>query len=151
LSQRIVRVMPELNQSVRAQGACRRCPFCGPMGECLDPALKSGRCGDWIWWVRDGRQRRRSYVRPHDPRSAAQLRSRARLSAASRDYSCSLSEEQRTDAIAAGANCRTRPRLAQSGPMTGQQYWITLETGGRPSGLPQATLSIPRGYLVANR
>jgi hypothetical protein len=116
-----------MRRLARAERVCRRCPFCGPSGECLDPAIKSGRCGDWIWWVRDGKQIRRPYVKPRDPRTPAQLRSRARLSAASRKYSCSLTEKQRSACIAAGAKRRTRPRLYQSGPMTGQQYSISKE------------------------
>ena len=54
----------------------------------------------------------------------AQLRSRARLSAASGKYSYSLTEKQRDASIAAGAKLRSRPRLGQSGPLTGQQYSI---------------------------
>jgi hypothetical protein len=106
---------------------CRRCPFCGPSGECLDPALKSGRCGDWIWWVLHGKQIRRPYFYPRDPRSPAQLRSRARFSAASGKYSDYLTEKQRNACITAGAKRRSRPRLGQSGPLTGQQYSIRKE------------------------
>ena len=106
---------------------CRRCPFCAPSGRCLDRTIKSGRCGDWIWFVRYGKQIRRPYVRPHDPRTPAQLRSRARLSAASRKYSYSLTEKQQDACIAAGAKRRSRPRLGQSGPLTGQQYSIRRE------------------------
>ena len=99
-------------------------PFCAPSGRCLDRTLKSGRCGDWIWFVRHGKLVRRLYVRPHDPRTPAQLRSRARLSAASEKYSHSLTEKQHNACIAAGAKLRSRPRLGQSGPLTGQQYSI---------------------------
>ena len=113
-----------MRRPARPERVCRRCPFCAPSGQCLDPALKSGRCGDWIWFVRYGKQIRRPYVRPHDPRTPAQLRSRARLSAASRKYSYSLTEKQRDACIAAGAKLRSRPRLGQSGPLTGQQYSI---------------------------
>ena len=116
-----------MRRLARAERVCRRCPFCGPSGECLDPALKSGRCGDWIWGVRDGKQMRRPYVTPHDPRTAAQLGSRVRLSAASKKYSYSLTEKQRNACIKAGAKRTTRPRLYQSGPMTGQQYSISRE------------------------
>ena len=69
--------------------------------------------------MRYGKQIRRPYVRPHDPRTPAQLRSRARLSAASSKYSYSLTEKQRNACIAAGAKRRSRPRLGQSGPLTG--------------------------------
>jgi hypothetical protein len=124
LSQRIYRVVPDMRRVARAERVCRRCPFRGPIGECLDPALKSGHCGDWIWWVRDDTQIRRPYVKPHDPRTPAQLRSRDRLSAASRKYSFSLTEKQRDACIAAGAKRKSRPRLYQSGPLTGQQYSI---------------------------
>ncbi len=74
--------------------------------------------------MRRGKQIRRFYLRPNDPRTPAQLRSRARLSAASRKYSNSLTEKQRDACIAAGAKLRSRPRLGQSGPLTGQQYSI---------------------------
>src|SRR5208282_2852987 len=67
---------------------------------------------------------RRRYLHPHDPRTPAQQRSRARLSAASRKYSQSLTEKQRNACSAAGAKLRSRPRLGQSGPLTGQQYSI---------------------------
>ena len=103
---------------------CRRCPFCGPSGECLDRTIKSGHCGDRIWFVRHGKQICRLYVRPHDPRTPAQLRSRAHLGAASRTYSYSLTDKQRRACIAAGAKRRSRSRLGQSGPLSGQQYSI---------------------------
>jgi hypothetical protein len=113
-----------MRQPARAERRCRRCPFCAPSGRCLERTIKSGRCGDWIWFVRYGKQVCRPYVRPRDPRTPAQLRSRARLSAASRKYGNSLTEKQRDACIAAGAKLRSRPRLGQSGPLTGQQYSI---------------------------
>jgi hypothetical protein len=113
-----------MRRLARAERVCRRCPFRGPSGECRDPARKSGHCGDWIWWMRNGKQIRRLYVYPHDPRSPAQLRSRASFGDASRKYSDSLTEKQRRACIAAGAKLRSRPRLGQSGPLTGHQYSI---------------------------
>jgi hypothetical protein len=35
-----------------------------------------------------------------------------------------LTDEQQDACIAAGAKVRSRPRLGQSGPLTGQQYWM---------------------------
>ena len=116
-----------MRRPVRPERVCPRCPLCGPGGECLDPALKSGHCGDWIWFVRHGKQIRRPYIVPHDPRTPAQLGSRARLSAASRRYSYSLTEKERNACIAAGARRQSRPRLFQSGPLTGQQYSISKQ------------------------
>ena len=114
-----------MRRLAKPERVCRRCPFRSSSGKCLDPALKSGHCGDWIWWVRHGKQSRRPYLHPHDPRTPAQLLSRARLSAASRKYSYSLTEKQRSACTAAGVKRKSRPRLYQSGPLTGQQYSIS--------------------------
>jgi len=118
------RVVPDMRRPARPERLCRRCPFCAPSGRCLDRTIKSSPCGDWIWFMRHGKQIRRLYVRPHDPRTPAQLRSRARLSAASRKYSYSLTQKRRNACIAAGAKLRSRPRLGQSGHLTGQHYSI---------------------------
>jgi hypothetical protein len=83
--------------------------------------------------VRYGKQVCRPYVRPRDPRTPAQRRSRARLSATTRKYRESLTEKQRDACVAAGARLRSRPRLGQSGPLTGQQYSIR-----RPHALQKA-------------
>jgi hypothetical protein len=124
LSQRTYRVVPDMRRTATPERLCRRCPFCAPSGRCLERTIRSGHCGDWIWFVRHSKQIRRPYVRPHDPRTPAQLRSRARLSAASRNYSYSLTQKQRAACITAGAKLRSRLRLAQSAPLTGQQYSI---------------------------
>ena len=103
---------------------CRDCPFWAPPARCLDPALKSGWCGDWIWYMRGKKQCRRRYAYPKDPETLPQMRSRGCLGAASRNYSQSLTDEERDACIAAGAKIQSRSRLAQSGPLTGQQYWV---------------------------
>jgi hypothetical protein len=105
---------------------CRRCPFCGPWGECRDPAIKSGRCGDWVWYVLpNNKQARRLWLKPRDPRTPKQLQWRARLGAASRKFE-SLTDEQQDACIAAAAKLQSQPRLG-SGPLTGQQYWVRKE------------------------
>ena len=124
----------ERTEIVLRGGRCRRCPFCAPSGECLDPAIKSGRCGDWVWYVRGSKQCRRGWTRPRDPRAPGQLYWRARLSAASRKYSQSLTDEQHEACIAAGAKLHSRPRLAQSGALTGQQYWVRKECAANAEG-----------------
>ena len=114
-------------KSSRKSRRCRDCPFWAPPARCLDPAIKSGWCGDWIWYMRRGKQRRRRYARPKDPHTLAQMRSRGRLSAVSRNYSQSVTDEHRDACIAAGAKIQSRPRLGQSGPLTAQQYWVRKE------------------------
>jgi hypothetical protein len=89
-----------------------------------DGVLKSGRFGNWIYCVRNGKEHRRRYTKPRDPRTPEQLRLRAAFGAASKAYSQVLTEEQRRECRAAGAKVRSRPRLYQSGPLTGQQYCI---------------------------
>jgi hypothetical protein len=108
----------------RKSRRCRDCPFWVPPARCLDPAIKSGWCGDWVWYTRGRKQCRRRYARPKNPQTLAQMRSRGRFGAASRNYSQWLTDEQHDACIAAGVKVRSRPRLAQSGPLTGQQYWV---------------------------
>ena len=89
------------------------------------PAVpKSGRYGDWVYYMRDGKQRRRRYVKPKDKRTPEQLRLRAAFGAASHAYSWELTEEERQESRTAGAKVRSRPRLAQSGRLSGQQYHV---------------------------
>jgi hypothetical protein len=119
--------MKPARQSIRKARGCCGCPCLAPSGRCLDPTIKSGRCGDWVWYVRGNKQFRHLYVKPQDRRTPRQLHWRARFGSASKKYSDSLTQEQRDACIAAGAKFRSRPRLAQSGPLTGQQYSIRKE------------------------
>jgi hypothetical protein len=106
---------------------CPRCPFYAPSGKCLDTTRRSGRCGDWVYYWRNGKQIRRLWSRPHDPRTPLQLFWPARLGAASKRYSQGLTGGQQDGWIAAGARLQSRPRLTQSGPLTRQQYAVRQE------------------------
>ena len=88
--------------------------------------LFSGRFGDWVYWVSNGKQHRRRYVRPKDRKTPGQLRTRAIFGAASKYWSNSPDiTEQDRDAWEAAANqIQSHPRLDQSGPLTGQQYFV---------------------------
>jgi hypothetical protein len=119
--------MKSARQGTPKARGCRGCPCRAPSGRCLDTRIRSGRCGDWVWYLRANRQLRRLYVRPRDPRTPKQLHWRARFGAASTKYSDSLTQAQRDARIIAGAKFRSQPRLAQSGPLTGQQYSIRME------------------------
>ena len=131
--------MKAARQSIPKARGCRGCPCRAPSGRCLDPTIKSGRCGDWVWYLRGSKRFRRLYVKPQDPRTPKQLRWRARFGAASTKYSDSLTQAQRDACIAAGAKFRSRPRLAQSGPLTGQQYSIRLEYAANAAARMQKT------------
>ena len=94
-----------------------------------------------MYYVRKGKQCRRRYVLPKDPKSPAQLRSRAAFGGASHYWSHTLDfSEQERDAWEAAANQRqSRPRLGQSGPLTGQQHYV-----GRACAKPARRRSRPR-------
>ena len=127
LSQGTECVVPDMRRPARIRRRCRRCPFCAPSGRCLDRTLKSGRCGDWVWYMRGRKRCRRRYTRPRDPGTLTQRRSRSLLSFTAKKYSHYLTDEQHDACIVAGARIRSRPRLGQSGPLTGQQYLVHKE------------------------
>jgi hypothetical protein len=136
--------MKPARQNTPKARRCRGCPYRAPKGRCLDPVIKSGRCGLYVWYVRGGKQCRHVYIKPQDPRTPKQLRWRARFGAASKDYSHSLTEEQRDACIAAGAKLRSRPRLNQSGPLTGQQYSIRKEYAENAEGRMENAEAAPQ-------
>jgi len=87
---------------------------------------KSGRCGDFVFYMLGSKLCRRRYVVPKDPRTAGQLRVRAAFGAASKEWSHSrrLTEEQREAWRRKAKKVRSHPRLGQSGPLTGQQDYV---------------------------
>ncbi len=98
---------------------------------------KSGRLGPWIYYMRGNKQVRRPWVKPRDPRTPAQLRCRAAFGAAVKAWSESqgMTQEDQKVWIAAAEKIRSRPRLAQSGPLTGQQYFIAVNCARAQQGL----------------
>ena len=118
---------PKPSSALPQRPRCRDCRFRAPSGACLDPVLTSGRCGDYIRYLRGNKRLRRRYLKPANPRTPKQQRWRDRFGTASKKYSQSLTDEQQDAYIADGAKLRSRPRLGQSGPLTGQQYSIRKE------------------------
>jgi hypothetical protein len=132
-AQRARRRRKTLAPGIVPGGWCSRCPLCGRSGECFDETgRKSGRCGDWVWYERGGHQWRRRWFKPFDPKTAKQRAWRAHLAAASKAYNELLTDEQQDACIAAGAKRRTRPRLGDSRPQTGQQYWVGKACSEKP-------------------
>jgi hypothetical protein len=126
--------MAPRTHTARRVSRCRRCPFCAPSGACLDTRIKSGRCGDWVFYLLRGKQLRHLWVKPRDPRTPSQRYWRARLTVASRKYSDALTDDQQNACIAAGARRHSRLRLGQSGPLTGQQWWVRSQCAGEAEG-----------------
>jgi len=88
-----------------------------------------------VWYVLNGYQWRRLWVKGFDPKTARQMAWRARLAAASKAYNELLTDAEQDACVAAGAKRRTRPRLGQSGLQTGQQYWVGKELKAKPPAL----------------
>lgn len=86
----------------------------------------SGRFGAFVYYWAYGRQCWHRLVLPKDPRSPAQQRSRAAFRAATKAWSKNvpLTDAQRNAWGAEAAKLKSRPRLAQSGPLTAQQSFV---------------------------
>ena len=91
-----------------------------------DGRLKSGRCGAFDYYVRNGKQCWRRHTVPKDPRTPAQQCCRTRFAASSKAFSEAdmLTKAQRDEWSADAAKRNSRPRLGQSGPLTSQQDYI---------------------------
>ncbi len=98
-----------------------------------ETALLSGRFGDYVYFVRNAKQFRRRYVVPTDRRTPGQLRTRATFGAAAKYWSHSdqLSDPARQAWETAANQVQSRPRLEQSGPLTGQQYFVGCACKGQ--------------------
>ena len=98
---------------------------------------KSGRFGGWIYYMRRNKQVRRPYVKPRDPRTPAQLRCRAAFAAATKAWSESrgMTQEDLEAWRVAAEKIRSRPRLCQSGPLSGQLHFIAVNCSRVRQGL----------------
>jgi hypothetical protein len=87
---------------------------------------QSGRHGVWVYYMFRGKQCRRRWIRPRDPRTPLQLQARRVFGTASNLWSVSplVTEEEQDACYAAGAKMMSRPRLDASGPLTGPQCYI---------------------------
>ena len=119
---------------------------------------KSGKLDKWVYYMRRGTQCRRKWVKPRDPRTPGQLGSRSRFGAASKAWSRRLTEEMRGEWRVAGAKVRSRPRLLQSGKLTGQTHFvgrncakarIGREMLMRPAGIEEAAESAKQAQAAA--
>jgi hypothetical protein len=84
----------------------------------------------------------RQYVPQKAGLTPARQRSCAIFGSNSPKWGGKLSEEQRDRWTLAGAQVMSHPRLAQKGPLTGQQLWQAISTVRAIVGLPE-TLEVP--------
>ena len=104
--------------------------------------IMNGEWRSYVFYVCRGKQRRRLWVKPHDPRTPAQLLRRAVFGRVSKmwSHSLELTEEQREQWRREAAKVRSHPRLGQWGWLTGQQHYVgrnCAEVGSRLGMLPE--------------
>src|SRR5208282_3711028 len=97
---------------------------------------KSGRCGDVVFFMIRHQQRERAYVIPKHVRNAATGRMRGVFGALSKAFSALLTEEQQEAWNLAAAKVLSHPRLAQCGPLTGQQHFVGINSARARIGRP---------------
>src|ERR1035441_287752 len=103
---------------------------------------RSGKCGQTVAF----QSRYGLCLREYVPQKGALTPAREHVCGVfgnnSRKWSAKLSEEQRDRWTLAGAQVMSHPRLAQKGPLTGQQFWQAISTVRATVGLPE-TLEVP--------
>jgi hypothetical protein len=103
---------------------------------------RSGKCGQTVAF----QSRFGLCLRQHVPQKAgltpARQHSCAIFGGNSRKWSAKLNDEQHDRWTLAGAQVMSHPRLAQKGPLTGQQFWQAISTVRAIVGLPE-TLEVP--------
>lgn len=104
---------------------------------------QSGKLGTFITFRNRYGQFRRRYVVPKDPRSPAQLGVRSRFGRVSARWRV-LTDEQRAAWIAAAGEVSSRSRLGKSGPLTGCQLFVKINSNLAFAG--QAQVDDPPSY-----
>jgi hypothetical protein len=89
---------------------------------------KSGKCGNLVFYTIGKRVYARRCFIPANRRTQATARARGRLGAMAKAWGKLLTEGQRMRWNAMGAKLQSRPRLDQSGPLTGQQRLVGINS-----------------------
>ena len=84
---------------------------------------RSGRDNEFVYYMRGKKFCRRRYFIPSNVRTAGRVRARGAFGSIAKAWSRVLTEEQRRAWNAAAAKVRSRPRLRQSGWLSGQTYF----------------------------
>ena len=103
---------------------------------------RSGKCGQSVAFQSRFGLCLRQYVPQKAGLTPAREHSCAVFGGNSQKWGGKLSDEQRDRWTLAGAQVMSHPRLAQKGPLTGQQFWQAISTVRSIVGLPE-TLEVP--------
>lgn len=96
---------------------------------------KSGRCGDYVFYMRRRKLFRRRYVVPRNARTAARRHTRRSFGAIARAWGGKLTEQQRRAWMASGTKVKSHPRLWESGPLTGEMHFQGINNARARIGL----------------
>jgi hypothetical protein len=110
---------------------------------------QSGKRGSFVTVRTRYGQSSRPLVIPRDPKTPAQLRSRSTLGHVAPRWR-GLTDEQRTVWNTGGRKLRSRPRLGQSGPLTGCQFFTMLNCNLASIGLKGVVLPTERPSFDTN-
>jgi len=89
---------------------------------------RSGKCGQVVAFQSRYGLCLRTYLIPRNTVTPAREHMRAVFGNSSRLWSGKLTEEQRNRWCAAGSKVMSYPRLGQKGPLTGQQFWQSINS-----------------------
>ena len=89
---------------------------------------RSGRLGAYVYYTTPFGQCCRALTMPRDARSPAQARARASFAACSQAWGRSLTEAQRQRWVAAAQTVPSRPSVGQYGPLSGQQFYVRINS-----------------------
>jgi len=107
---------------------------------------KSGRSGDFVFYMRRKTLCRRRYVVPTNVRTAARRRTRGVFGAIAKAWGERLTEDQRQAWVASAAKVQSHPRLWQSGPLFGAMHFEGINSAR--AGIGAAMLAWPPERVV---
>ena len=113
-------------------------------------APKSGRWGDWEYYMRGKTQCCRRHVERKDPRTPAQRRVRIGLGGVAKAWGRKLTPEQRQAWGLVAKQQSSKPRLAQAGRLEGEQLFVRHGTVLKKVGKEMLLWPVPSPILPPN-
>jgi hypothetical protein len=113
-------------------------------------APKSGRWGNWEYYMRGKTQCCRRHVERKDPRTPAQRRVRIGLGGVAKAWGAKLTQEQRQAWELVAKQQSSKPRLAQAGRLEGEQLFVRHGTVLKKVGKELPLWPAPRPAFAPN-
>jgi hypothetical protein len=93
---------------------------------------KSGRSGDWVYYLRGKKLCRRRHVVPKNGRTPARRRAQGPFGTIAKAWIKVLTEEQRVAWNTAGAKVMSHPRLGWCDPLSGEIHFEGINCAPYP-------------------